>query len=227
MPKPANFCTICGKKSRAHNLCTLHYMRLRRNPNGVPELKGRGIKTKHPLYEKWRHTATSPQGRDERWDVLEAFLLDIGNPLESDYTLERIDTSKPFGPSNFKWQEPLRLTVNSITDPSAYGKEWRKRNPDKTKHKYLRNNYGINLVDYTTMLTAQGGVCFICKQAETETYKGKLIDLAVDHCHTTGKNRGLLCSKCNTALGSFRDTPEIMEAGAAYVRKWQELHKCA
>jgi Recombination endonuclease VII len=64
--------------------------------------------------------------------------------------------------------------------------------------------------DYRRMLSKQNGACAICKQVFQET-------LAVDHCHTTGKVRGLLCRKCNTGLGNYGDDPGRLREAAAYL----------
>ena len=62
------------------------------------------------------------------------------------------------------------------------------------------------------MLGAQNGRCAICGRPETEAG-----GLAVDHCHATGKVRGLLCTLCNTALGKFRDRTDILRAAIRYL----------
>ena len=64
----------------------------------------------------------------------------------------------------------------------------------------LKYTFGISLEQYNEMLKKQGSVCAICKE---KCKSGK--NLAVDHCHTTGKIRGLLCSNCNRGLGLFTD----------------------
>ena len=64
------------------------------------------------------------------------------------------------------------------------------------RKKTLKRKYGITLDIYNDMLKNQKGVCKICKQL---CKSGKV--LAVDHCHQTGKVRGLLCATCNTGLG--------------------------
>ncbi len=61
------------------------------------------------------------------------------------------------------------------------------------------------------MSFTQGGVCGICGGRDRDR------DLAIDHDHETGEIRGLLCSRCNTALGSFRDNPEIITAALSYL----------
>lgn len=72
-------------------------------------------------------------------------------------------------------------------------------------------SYGISLEDYDAMFTAQGGCCAICK---SEPVRRRL---DVDHCHTTGVVRGLLCPKCNRGIGYFNDNPQLLAAAAAYV----------
>lgn len=67
----------------------------------------------------------------------------------------------------------------------------------------LRKSYGISLKKYETMLTHQRGVCAICGISYAHKSGDVLQPLVVDHNHTSGKVRGLLCSRCNTTLGRF------------------------
>lgn len=115
---------------------------------------------------------------------------------------------------------------------SEAGKAWRAKNADHVKEQarreYLRKKvsgerrdyqlrklYGITLERYNEMLVAQGGGCAICGGGPS----GKSTDwLHVDHDHTTGAVRGLLCQHCNHGLGKFSDSPERLEAAAAYLR---------
>lgn len=70
------------------------------------------------------------------------------------------------------------------------------------------------------MLKNQGGVCAICGKPETSTHKsGTMKSLAVDHCHATGKVRGLLCSACNHGIGHLKDSKEIMRAAIKYIEE--------
>ena len=67
--------------------------------------------------------------------------------------------------------------------------------------------YGITEEQFNTMYREQDGHCFLCNIAEEDSIRGILM---VDHCHKTGKIRALLCHACNTALGLFKDNPEVM-----------------
>lgn len=78
----------------------------------------------------------------------------------------------------------------------------------------------MTVADYNTLLAAQGGVCAICGREEIVVHRGldRVRNLAVDHCHTTGRVRGLLCTACNTMIAC--DDPEILRAGAKYVEEF-------
>lgn len=93
----------------------------------------------------------------------------------------------------------------------------RKENPEKTK-KYekvssLRRMYGIELSEYNKMLKEQEGSCAICKS------KPNTRMLHVDHCHSLGNIRGLLCHGCNTGLGLFKDNKGLLMSAIKYLAK--------
>ncbi len=69
------------------------------------------------------------------------------------------------------------------------------------------------------MHDAQNGLCAICNQPETAFMKNKIMYLAVDHDHKTGKIRGLLCSNCNNGLGRFYDNVELLQNAIGYIEK--------
>jgi hypothetical protein len=71
--------------------------------------------------------------------------------------------------------------------------------------------YGLSAADYNLMLARQDGVCAICKRSGRK--------LCVDHCHATGKVRGLLCSNCNRGLGFYNDNPVFTQAATAYLAR--------
>jgi hypothetical protein len=82
----------------------------------------------------------------------------------------------------------------------------------------LRAKYGVTTEDYQRMLAAQDGRCAICGTNEP---KGRGKRLHVDHCHTGGQVRGLLCVNCNNGLGNFADDPARLAAAVSYLGKWE------
>lgn len=86
----------------------------------------------------------------------------------------------------------------------------------------LESNYGITYVDYLRMFEEQGGVCACCGEQESGIHnRGKeavRLTLAVDHDHSTGEVRGLLCTKCNKAIGLLGDNITGVEKALTYLK---------
>ena len=129
---------------------------------------------------------------------------------------------------------------------AAKQKEWREKNPEKRKEakaawdkanpeakkqhnktfktknplyfidKHLRLTYGIGLDEYNALLTVQNHRCAGCGIASNDAPRQKLY---VDHCHSTGKIRGLLCQHCNTALGMVKDNIETLSSLISYIKQ--------
>lgn len=89
---------------------------------------------------------------------------------------------------------------------------WKANNPDKAKDIKLRRYYGITIDQYRQMEKEQNHVCKIC---ESKCKTGR--ELSVDHCHKTGKVRGLLCGTCNYMLGSALDRVDLLAKGIKYL----------
>lgn len=85
--------------------------------------------------------------------------------------------------------------------------DWYMKNSENIRNKNYKLNYNITLEHYNLMFEQQKGCCAICKKHQSMLGK----TLAVDHCHTTGKIRKLLCSVCNTHLGIFEKKKELFE----------------
>lgn len=79
---------------------------------------------------------------------------------------------------------------------------------------------GITLDDYQRMLEKQNNKCAICNEQETRKnpHSDGVLRLCIDHCHKTGKVRGLLCHSCNTALGKFKDSAILMYRAIRYLK---------
>lgn len=100
------------------------------------------------------------------------------------------------------------------------GKEWRKNNKERVYNSKLIYRYNITIDDYNELLNKQNGVCAICGNNETVIHgkSGELKPLSVDHCHVTGKVRGLLCSSCNLSLGGFKDNVKTLKSAIKYLK---------
>jgi hypothetical protein len=90
-------------------------------------------------------------------------------------------------------------------------KRWYEANPDKVKNAALKRYYGITLKERDDLLRAQNGLCLVCAKPITH-YP------CVDHNHATGQVRGILHSKCNTAIGLFNDDPATLERAITYLK---------
>lgn len=77
----------------------------------------------------------------------------------------------------------------------------------------LQYKFGITVEKYEEMFKKQEGKCLICKRPPSGRFKR----LAVDHCHKTGEIRGLLCSRCNRAIGYFYDDPALLQQAVDYL----------
>ena len=98
-------------------------------------------------------------------------------------------------------------------------KEKRKANPEHyskiQRKKRLKQAYGISVEEYEALSKAQGHACAICNTHRT-VLKKKLV---VDHCHATGKIRGLLCTRCNIGIGLFSDSTLLLHNADRYLKK--------
>jgi hypothetical protein len=123
-----------------------------------------------------------------------------------------------------KWQEANKDKV------SGYLKTWRDKNRDKLnkankdyqrlrrkskegKDCYYKYKYNITFDEYSALLEGQNSCCAICKKKPTNKH------LAVDHCHKTGKIRGLLCNSCNRAIGLMKDDITLLKNSIKYLTK--------
>lgn len=93
-----------------------------------------------------------------------------------------------------------------------------KQHPQKEKSR-LKRNFNLTLKEYNKILTQQNFVCAICKKPEDKIHRitKEITRLSVDHCHKTGKIRGLLCRRCNLMLGNALDSTEILKLGVEYL----------
>lgn len=106
-------------------------------------------------------------------------------------------------------------------------REWLEKNRDQVRagdrrrwkakdrwEAHIQRNYGLAASDYDRMIVEQQGQCAICK---TDKPGGRSTRFNIDHCHKSGRVRGLLCNPCNTALGKLNDSPEALIAAVVYL----------
>lgn len=114
------------------------------------------------------------------------------------------------------WRERNRESENisqkkrRATNPEKYnamGKRWRDANPDKVKTLHLKKRYSLTLEQWNVMFSEQLGRCRICDIHQNDLK----MELAVDHDHTSGRIRGLLCVRCNRAIGLLEDRVDLLQ----------------
>ncbi|WP_316176274.1 endonuclease VII domain-containing protein [Bradyrhizobium sp. SZCCHNRI1073] len=92
----------------------------------------------------------------------------------------------------------------------AKEREYRATNPDAYRKIKLKHRYGLSFEQYQKMFLDQDGKCAICCDRTA---------VDVDHCHQSGKVRGLLCRSCNVGLGHFGDTIDGLRRAISYLQK--------
>lgn len=109
--------------------------------------------------------------------------------------------------------------ANYAANPEYYkqrAKDWNEKNPEKTKrirkHADLMTLYRLPLIEYERMLREQDGKCAICSCLMSLPH--------VDHCHSTGRVRALLCADCNHGIGNLKDSPLRCFLAASYLQKF-------
>ena len=80
------------------------------------------------------------------------------------------------------------------------------------RERHLKRTYGLSTEDYDALVEKQNGCCAICRTQPDKP-------LYVDHCHNTGKVRGLLCLQCNSLLGHAKDDSDRLFSAVMYLRE--------
>jgi Autographiviridae endonuclease VII len=110
----------------------------------------------------------------------------------------------------YEWREKNRSAYNN------YAAQWRALNPERQHATEIKRKYNVSKEQYQEMLDKQGNRCQICRKLHNVDIKrGRLY---IDHNHTTGKVRGLLCNNCNSGIGNLQDDPDIVQSALEYLK---------
>lgn len=146
------------------------------------------------------------------WRSFEDFCRDVTDVPVMRYAMIAEDVAKPIGPGNFRWAFPEGIKRRTDSNDA------RRANRHHERNKELKKLFGIDFAIYQQMLVAQNGVCAICEKEETKLANGTLRVLSVDHNHTTGAVRGLLCSSCNLVVGYACEDTSVLRNAIAYLQ---------
>lgn len=214
----------CTEFIVAKGLCAKHYKRFQRHKD-TKETRAIdwGARERHPLYKQWCGLNRNHNlNMCAEWSDFWVFAKDVGTKPEGECWFCAIDNKKPYGPDNFYWKliDRSERTENKRQKLNEYQKAYRVVNIEKIRDKELLKKYGITLDDWNRMYKEQNGVCKICGKPETKIDRrlGIVRRLAVDHCHDTGKVRGLLCTECNQAIGLLHHDPKIIKSALEYCK---------
>lgn len=103
---------------------------------------------------------------------------------------------------------------------TAKARAWKAANPEAwdrhARKSHLMKQYGLTPERFDAMLADQGGGCAVCRApvADARGYRPH-----VDHCHDSGRVRGLLCGRCNRSIGMMGDDPQLLRDAAAYLER--------
>ena len=126
--------------------------------------------------------------------------------------------SKPLSEFGKRKEGSLGRRTECKTCKREYNKKWYKKGKKdhlkRMRNSELKRKYGITLAQYEVLNEVQNGLCAICGKSNKSG-----VGLHVDHNHVTGKLRGLLCFKCNAALGMVNDNIELLQNMIQYLRK--------
>lgn len=114
---------------------------------------------------------------------------------------------------------------NNIDNYLIKESRWRKIQGQERNTKEVCRRLELDVSEYYRMLKEQNDLCKICGNQETRRSrtKGKICQLAIDHCHNTGKIRALLCHNCNTAIGKFKDDIELLKSAIKYLESHKDI----
>lgn len=122
--------------------------------------------------------------------------------------------------------KPLSEFQEDKSCKSGYSNKCKQCHKSRRHNARLIRQFGITLEQYAAILKAQGGVCACCGDPETVVSRGgKVADsFCVDHDHSTGLPRSLLCRRCNSVIGMAREDTTLLHGLIDYLSFWRQQH---
>lgn len=197
----------CGRPSESHDLCKEHDSQRRR---GISPLYVIGTGHREAQLRRWERM--TEQDRVEWMTALRA-----GIPAErTEQHIQRLSAA-----NRVAWRAKLIGTERKCrTCETGFTLEnlnnWYCSKECKLLYARIRR-YGLTIQEYQELLTTQDGRCAICRREWGRGWNGK--GNHIDHCHETGRVRGLLCGECNTGIGRFGDDPALLRRAADYLER--------
>jgi hypothetical protein len=99
----------------------------------------------------------------------------------------------------------------------------RAADPERARANRVRKLFGLTQEEQYALLDAQGHACAICRRGVRFASADWFEIACFDHCHSTGKARGILCSECNIGVGKFANDPERLAEAARYLNRHANL----
>lgn len=209
-----NKCKIngCDNNVMSQGLCDKHRTNLARNGDPISSRPADwGARQNHQLYSYWHDTKRREtlnicsEWVDDFW----LFVEHVGERPSKNHYLRALNLDNQLGPDNWAWIEGLTESNRKIK-----GRE-KSKNAERNRAKVSRD-------ERASLLTKAKNKCQICSATSSDydcsiTGKKTTKKLAVDHCHKTGKLRGILCLSCNVALGHFKDDISLLERAIVYL----------
>lgn len=191
-------CTVegCGRKHKTRGYCGTHYQQFRRGAPITPVINARDMNPPEHCTEAGCIQPAAGKG------LCQMHRMRVLRHGHTKYT----DRKRPPKPCTYPGCQ------NHLYAKSLCHQHY-------IRGERLKKKFGITLLDVDAMLLAQGMVCAICGSTSKKVdYRSKkLHDFSVDHCHVTGKVRGLLCSDCNRGIGLLGDDPAVLRRAADYI----------
>lgn len=224
-----DLCSIdgCNKKVRSGSICEIHWWRYKKYNSYELPIKSKicKIETCENLKDRKYNICSMHRSRKSKYKSYE---LPKKKKLPEGIAMICINHGERTNEQTIINKPGKKIYIRCKECKEITRQKFLKKNPNyiAIRNFYFigkgENRIKINIKDYQIWHELQNGLCKICNQPETyktDNNKHKKIKrLSIDHCHKTNKIRGLLCQNCNTSLGGFKDSIDILQAAINYLK---------